>query len=141
MNIARLQDLLAQARARGETIDIVEDGLHVVIDPAAFVTGAVRAAIETPDTPDTSDASDTDAVHAPCYGIVHLTPAPGAPAFVAVGDAVAMGQRVCLIEAMKVFHAVTAPRSGRVEAILAESGHEVARGQALMRITEPAAGT
>ena len=75
-----------------------------------------------------------DAVRSPSFGVFHRTPAPDAPPFVTVGATVEAGQTLCLIEAMKVFTAITAPQAGTVEAILAESGEEVEAGQPLFRL-------
>jgi acetyl-CoA carboxylase biotin carboxyl carrier protein len=74
------------------------------------------------------------AVRSPSFGVFHSTPAPDAPPFVTVGAAVDEGQTLCLIEAMKVFTAITAPQAGTVEAILAEPGAEVEAGQPLFRL-------
>ncbi|CEF48581.1 unnamed protein product [uncultured bacterium] len=73
-------------------------------------------------------------VRAPLFGLVHLTPSPDAPPFVAVGQAVETGETLCVIEAMKVFNNICAERDGVVEAVMATSGSEVEAGQLLMRI-------
>lgn len=82
----------------------------------------------------TPPASQNNAVRSPSFGILHHTPSPDAPPFVTVGAPVETGQTLCLIEAMKVFTAITAPRAGVVDAILAESGEEVEAGQLLFRL-------
>ena len=71
---------------------------------------------------------------APMYGVLHLTPSPGEPAFVKVGDRVREGQVLCVIEAMKMFNTIEAECAGKISAILAEAGKEVEVGQALFRI-------
>jgi 3-methylcrotonyl-CoA carboxylase alpha subunit len=53
---------------------------------------------------------------------------------VAEGDEVEKGQRLALIEAMKMEHALTAPRAGRVSGIAASAGSQVAEGATLMTI-------
>jgi acetyl-CoA carboxylase biotin carboxyl carrier protein len=80
-----------------------------------------------------ADKSDTE-VSAPLFGVVHLTPSPGASPFVVVGQAVKAGETLCVIESMKVFNNICAERDGVVEAVLATSGSEVEAGQLLMRI-------
>lgn len=70
-------------------------------------------------------------VCSPLYGVLHLTPSPDEPPFVAIGDAVTAGQTLCIVEAMKMFHQVTATRAGQVNAILAAGGAEVESGQPL----------
>ncbi|MBW7965083.1 acetyl-CoA carboxylase biotin carboxyl carrier protein subunit [Bradyrhizobium sp. BR 10261] len=72
-------------------------------------------------------------VAAPLFGIVHLQPAPDAPVFVSVGQAVTAGTPLCVIEAMKMFHEVRAEHDGTVSAILVASGQEVEAGQELIR--------
>lgn len=72
----------------------------------------------------------------PVYGVVHLRPSPGEPLFVTVGDVVAPGQTLCVIEAMKVFNEVRAEQAATVEAVLVGSGQEVEAGQALFRFAD-----
>lgn len=73
-------------------------------------------------------------VTAPLYGILHLTPTPGAPPFVQLGEIVQRGQTLCVVEAMKMFHEVKAARTATVERILAAAGQEVEAGAALFRL-------
>jgi len=71
---------------------------------------------------------------APLSGVLHLSPSPGAAAFVVAGQAIKRGDTLCIVEAMKVFNRVTAERDGVIEAVLVESGTEIEAGQTLMRI-------
>lgn len=73
------------------------------------------------------------ALVAPLYGVVHLSPAPGEPAFVVPGQNVRAGQTLCVIEAMKVFNEVRAERDATIVDVLVESGQEVDADQPLMR--------
>jgi len=82
--------------------------------------------------PDATPKSEAN-VAAPLFGIVHLQPAPDAPVFVSVGQAVTAGTPLCVIEAMKMFHEVRAEQDGTVSAILVASGQEVEAGQELIR--------
>ncbi|WP_437883427.1 acetyl-CoA carboxylase biotin carboxyl carrier protein [Pseudomonas sp. LRF_L74] len=83
-----------------------------------------------------AQAHQDSEVRSPLYGILHLTPSPDEPAFVQVGDQVEVGQMLCIVEAMKMFHQVRSTVSGRVEALLAKAGQEVESGQPLFRISE-----
>ena len=74
-------------------------------------------------------------VVSPLYGIVHLQPSPDAPPFVSPGQKVAIGEPLCVIEAMKVFNHVTSERAGTIEAIVIGNGEEVEVGQLLMSIS------
>jgi acetyl-CoA carboxylase biotin carboxyl carrier protein len=72
-----------------------------------------------------------DAVKALVVGVVHLSPQPGAPPFVQVGDTVREGQTLFIVEAMKVMNQIPAPRAGRVAQILVANGAPVEYGQVL----------
>lgn len=74
-------------------------------------------------------------IMAPTYGIFHLSPSPGAPPYVTVGQEVQAGQQVGLVEAMKVFNAVKATLSGQVADVMVEDGAEVEAGQPLFRLS------
>jgi acetyl-CoA carboxylase biotin carboxyl carrier protein len=72
------------------------------------------------------------AVKSPMVGTAYLSPEPGKPVFVSVGDKVAAGQTVCIIEAMKTFNPIKAPKAGTVAQVLIENAQPVEFGQPLM---------
>lgn len=72
------------------------------------------------------------AVTAPMVGVVYLSSEPGSPPFVAPGDVVAEGQTLLLIEAMKTFNPVRAPKAGRVSRILVTDKTPVEFGEELV---------
>jgi acetyl-CoA carboxylase biotin carboxyl carrier protein len=74
------------------------------------------------------------AVPSPMVGTVYRAPDPKAKPFVDVGDAVAAGQTILIVEAMKHMNEVAAPRAGTVVEILVEDGQPVEYGQPLMII-------
>jgi acetyl-CoA carboxylase biotin carboxyl carrier protein len=65
-------------------------------------------------------------------GVVYLAPEPGALPFVSVGQQVSAGQTLLLIEAMKTFNQIKAPKPGTVAAIMVQSGAPVEYGEALI---------
>jgi acetyl-CoA carboxylase biotin carboxyl carrier protein len=77
-------------------------------------------------------------VESPMVGTFYRAPQPGAPPFVDVGDVVAQGQTLCLIEAMKLFNELKAEVEGVVRDVLVENGQAVEFGQALFEL-EPLA--
>ena len=79
-------------------------------------------------------ASHPGAVKSPMVGVTYLAPEPGAARFVSVGDSVSEGQTLLLIEAMKTFNPIRAPRSGKVLQFLVEDGHPVEFGEPLVVI-------
>lgn len=73
-------------------------------------------------------------VKSPMVGTFYASPAPDAPAFVKVGQAVSVGDTLCIIEAMKIMNPIEADRSGTLVAVLAENGHPVEFEQPLFII-------
>ncbi|SFD30792.1 acetyl-CoA carboxylase biotin carboxyl carrier protein [Methylobacterium sp. 13MFTsu3.1M2] len=74
-------------------------------------------------------------VPSPMVGTAYLRPSPDAKAFVDVGSTVAVGDKLLLIEAMKTFNEIVAPRAGTISAIFVEDGQPVEFGEALLVIT------
>jgi acetyl-CoA carboxylase biotin carboxyl carrier protein len=104
--------------------------------PAAMVAGAPAAA-PAATAPAASTAPDSPPGHvlkAPMVGTFYRASAPGAKAFVEVGDAVKAGQTVCIIEAMKLMNEIEADKDGVVKAILVENGQPVEYGEPLLVI-------
>lgn len=105
--------------------------------PSTGGTGAnPAAAAETAGAAETAErvADHPGVVTAPMVGVVYTAPEPDEPPFVNVGDTVAEGQTLLLIEAMKVFNPITAPRAGKVARILIGSGTPVEFGEPLLII-------
>jgi len=98
--------------------------------PAAAPAAAAPVAADAP----ASHADHPGVVTSPMVGVAYTAAEPGAAAFVNVGDTVTEGQVVLLIEAMKVFNQIKAPRSGTVKNLLVESGSPVEFGEPLMII-------
>ena len=65
-------------------------------------------------------------------GTVYLQAEPGSSPFVKLGDTVAEGQTILIIEAMKTMNQIPAPRAGRVKRILVADGQPVEFGAPLM---------
>jgi acetyl-CoA carboxylase biotin carboxyl carrier protein len=88
------------------------------------------AAIQAAPAPD--EASHPGAVVSPMVGVAYLAPEPGAPPFVTVGQSVAAGQTLLLIEAMKTFNQIRAPKDGTVARILVDNSTPVEYGEVLL---------
>ncbi|MGF1640234.1 MAG: acetyl-CoA carboxylase biotin carboxyl carrier protein [Rhodospirillales bacterium] len=73
-------------------------------------------------------------VTSPMVGVAYTATEPEAPPFVKVGDSVAAGDTILLIEAMKVFNPIKAPRAGRVRQVFVANGTPVEFGEPLMII-------
>jgi acetyl-CoA carboxylase biotin carboxyl carrier protein len=136
---------LAVKREYGEA-----DTLNVKVSkhpPAAphMVSYATPAAAPPPATPQAAPgtgngqaaapadpAEHPGAVTSPMVGTAYLSPEPGAEAFVSVGDQVAVGQTLMIIEAMKTMNQIPAPHAGTVKRILVADGTPVEYGAPLM---------
>ncbi len=100
--------------------------------PAAVAAAPAPTAAPAPAAAPAADAAGT--VRSPMVGTAYLTPEPGAPNFVAVGQTVKEGQTLMIIEAMKVMNAITAPSAGTVSAILVANAQPVEYDQPLVVI-------
>ncbi|MBU6371613.1 MAG: acetyl-CoA carboxylase biotin carboxyl carrier protein [Alphaproteobacteria bacterium] len=72
------------------------------------------------------------AVLSPMVGTAYLSPEPGASAFIKVGDTVSEGQTLLIVEAMKTFNPIPAPRAGKVTQIIVTDAQPVEFGEALV---------
>ncbi len=77
-------------------------------------------------------AKHPGAVKSPMVGTAYLAPEPGKPNFVSVGDKVTAGQTLLIIEAMKTFNPIKAPKAGTVTQVLIDNAQPVEFGEALM---------
>ena len=94
--------------------------------PAAAAAPATAAAAPI------ADAIPANAVKSPMVGTCFLSPQPGDPPFIAVGDAVKAGDTLLIIEAMKVMNPITAPAGGVVKQVLVSDGQPVEFDQPLV---------
>jgi acetyl-CoA carboxylase biotin carboxyl carrier protein len=93
---------------------------------------AAPASVAQPAAPVPDEASHPGAVLSPMVGVAYLSPEPGAPPFVAVGQSVTAGQTLLLIEAMKTFNQIRAPKDGTVARILVDNSTPVEYGEVLL---------
>jgi acetyl-CoA carboxylase biotin carboxyl carrier protein len=79
-------------------------------------------------------ADHPGAVKSPMVGTAYRRPSPDAKEFIEVGSQVKSGEKILLIEAMKTFNEIVAPRSGTITSILVDDGQPVEYGQTLVVI-------
>ena len=122
--------------------------IHVARHTAVAAREAVVAspqptALEKPATPPgangaghpgTNGHDHPGMLKAPLVGIAYLAAEPGAPPYVRVGDTVAEGQTLMIIEAMKVMNQIRAPRAGRISRVYIGDAEPVEYGTVLMLI-------
>jgi len=93
--------------------------------PVALPGAAAPAAIA-------DENNHPGAVKSPMVGTAYLAPEPGKPSFVSVGDKVAAGQTLLIIEAMKTFNPIKAPKAGTITRVVVGNAQPVEFGQVLM---------
>jgi acetyl-CoA carboxylase biotin carboxyl carrier protein len=98
--------------------------------PAAAAPAAAPVAAAAPAAAAPSGVELTS----PMVGTFYRKPSPDAPDFVKVGDAVSVGQTLCIIEAMKVMNEIKAEKSGVITAVVAEDATPVQFGDVLFRL-------
>jgi acetyl-CoA carboxylase biotin carboxyl carrier protein len=79
-------------------------------------------------------AAHPGSVTSPMVGTAYRRPSPEAKPFVEIGQEVKVGERVLLVEAMKTFNDIVAPRAGKITAIMVEDGQPVEYGEPLLVI-------
>ena len=108
--------------------------VQAAVAPAAPAPAMAAPPADGPASDDGDFSKHPGAVKSPMVGIAYLSPEPGAPSFVSAGQTVTVGQTLLLIEAMKTFNQIKAPRSGTLTRILIGAGVPVEYGEVLMVI-------
>jgi acetyl-CoA carboxylase biotin carboxyl carrier protein len=117
---------------RGDLEIRVARQITAVAAPVAAPAPAPAPVGKAPANAAKSDAPGT--VKSPMVGTAYLRASPNAPPFVEPGSTVRAGEKLMLVEAMKTFNEIVAPRAGTVTAILVEDGQPVEYGQPLLVI-------
>ena len=126
-------------------IEYGRDGWHVRVAKGGTVVTTAAAPVSAPAISPAGAATSAGGeeadlaahpgvVASPMVGVVYTSPEPDAAPFIKVGDQVAKGQVMLLIEAMKVYNAIEAPRAGKVTRILVSDGAPVEFGEPLLII-------
>lgn len=109
----------------------VEVVSHQPIEAAAIPAPVTAPA---PAAAPAAPAPNHETIDSPMVGTFYRSSTPGAKAFVEVGQKVAVGDTLCIIEAMKMFNQIEADKAGTVVEILVENGLPVEYGQPLFAI-------
>jgi acetyl-CoA carboxylase biotin carboxyl carrier protein len=95
---------------------------------SAAASAAPPAPVEAP------PAEDLHIVKSPIVGTFYEAPSPGAPPFVKVGDAVEVGQVLCIVEAMKLLNEIESDVAGEIVKKMGSNGQPIEYGQELFAI-------
>ena len=128
-NVAELEISEGESKVR---IKRLESGTRI----ATAVVGSASA-VELP-APESAPAVDpvdeANLVKAPMVGTFYRSSDPESKPFAEVGDSVAVGQTLCIIEAMKLMNEIPAPYAGVVRSVAASNGEAVGFGDPLFVI-------
>ncbi len=121
--------------ARAAPVAAAPAPTHFAYAPAPAPTYApapAPAAAVAAEAPKAADLrAHPGAVLSPMVGTAYLSPEPGATPFVKIGDTVTAGQTLIIVEAMKTFNPIPAPRAGKVVQLLVTDSQPVEFGEAL----------
>jgi acetyl-CoA carboxylase biotin carboxyl carrier protein len=141
---AKLAKILAKYDLSEVEIDLGELHVRLARERASAAQGvfataptqaaAIAAAPAPADAAERPAADFAGAVKSPMVGTAYLRPSPEAKPFVEVGSVVMTGDKLMLVEAMKTFNDILAPRAGKIVDILVADGSPVEYGQPLMVI-------
>ncbi|MDR2670479.1 MAG: acetyl-CoA carboxylase biotin carboxyl carrier protein [Oscillospiraceae bacterium] len=106
----------------------------VCAPPANAPEPAPAVRTRAPEAASGASASKLAEIRAPIVGTFYAAPAPDAPPFVTVGQAVSKGDTLCIIEAMKMMNEIEAERDGVIARVLAQNGSLVEFGQPLFEM-------
>jgi oxaloacetate decarboxylase alpha subunit len=141
----RIRELvrIVQESGVGE-IEIEDEGMRVSVrraDEPGSVVAAVPGlvAVAPVEAGDMGAEASSIRIESPMVGVFYRSAQPGVPPFVDVGDVVAAGQTLCVLEAMKLFNELKTDVDGRIRAIHVDNGQPVEFGTLLFEL-EPLAG-
>jgi acetyl-CoA carboxylase biotin carboxyl carrier protein len=148
MDLRKLKTLIELVENSGITeLELTEGEEHVRISRASAVAAPVQhvysSAPQPAHAPQAAAVSAAPAepavpeghvVKSPMVGSFYRASAPGAKAFVDIGQTVNAGDTLCIIEAMKLLNEIETDKGGVVKAILVENGQPVEFGQPLFII-------
>ncbi len=111
------------------------------VAPAPVVAAPIPAPVAAPATPaatpaPAAEASNLITIKSPMIGTFYRSPGPDKANFVEIGDDVAAGKVVCIIEAMKLFNEIESEVSGKIVKVLVENATPVEFDQPLF-LVEP----
>ena len=135
--VRALAEILADTGLTEIEVETKDGRVRIARTPAAITQQLAAPAMAPPPAAAIPAAAADDAKHpgavlSPMVGVCYLAPEPGAAAFVTIGQSVAIGQTLLLIEAMKTYNQIRAQKAGTVLRILVEPGQPVEYGQPLL---------
>ena len=148
-----LIDLVSESQVHELEITDTDGKVRIVKGPAGVAYTAVPAMMQAPQQMPLTPAAPAPAaapalseaaadvvalaghtVKSPMVGSFYRTSSPGAKPYVEIGDTVAVGETICIIEAMKILNEIEADKAGVIKKIMVDNGAAVEYGQPLFVI-------
>jgi acetyl-CoA carboxylase biotin carboxyl carrier protein len=104
------------------------------VPAATSPAGAPLSAAPIESVPPAEDESSWQIVRSPIVGTFYESPSPGAPAFIKTGDSIAVGQVICIVEAMKLMNEIESDYAGVIVKSYVSNGQPVEYGQSLFAV-------
>lgn len=136
MEQKEIYDLIARFEGSSLTVmEIEQDAFKIHLEKGGRETQQVQAAAPQAQIPQVQAAENGfEKVKAPLVGVYYAAAAPDEPPYVSLGDRVAKGQVLCLVEAMKMMNELKSPVDGIVRSIKGVSGELVEYDQILFEV-------
>jgi acetyl-CoA carboxylase biotin carboxyl carrier protein len=128
---------------RGDVKIRIKRGQAIAAAPgvASYAVAAVQPSASSAPVPVaaaavplTESEAGFEIIKSPIVGTFYEATSPGVPAFVKEGDTVAVGQVLCIVEAMKLMNEIESETAGQIVKILVANGQSVEYGQPLFKI-------
>jgi acetyl-CoA carboxylase biotin carboxyl carrier protein len=141
--IKKLIELLEESGIAEIEIKEGEESVRICRQPRIIASGPVALStlmperalgLDQPHAPVEAKEPTGHVVTSPMVGTYYSSPSPNAKPFVEIGQTVAEGDTLCIIEAMKMLNQIEADKAGSIKAILVENGQPVEFGQGLFVI-------
>lgn len=130
LEIQEGDDSVRICRRREQPAGVSYTAAHYAPPPPAAPAQAAE-----PAAPAAPEAPKGHTVNSPMVGTFYRAPSPTASSFVEVGQAVKVGDVVCIVEAMKMMNQIEADKSGTITEVLVENGQPVEFDQPLFIIS------
>ena len=137
MNETDIRKYAAHMQELGLTgLEVTEDNKVVRLErtPPSVVKETIAVPPDAMPSPEQRENKDYISIKSPTVGVFYAAPAENAEPYVSIGDRIAKGQTVCIIEAMKLMNEICAEEDGTVAEICVTNGQVVEFGTELFRI-------
>ena len=122
----------------GSSLSVLEikngDGSAIRLEKAACAAPAVQETVQAAPAAQPAPAAEGKTINSPIVGVFYAAPSPDSNPYVSVGQKIAKGDTICIVEAMKCMNEIQSELDGEVTEVLVKDGDLVEYGQPLFRV-------